>query len=157
MQFSIYLHKPIAETLMCYGDLSDVVNKILDASEQGAFDIIDRPRCPARDGATRYVIDVKSEYYLSMLENFPINSPRISLRRILYWFVENEMYDELEWEVTLEYHNKEKEKMLKKLSNIISEFSKLSLKFNSEEKDFTFEKGLKENLDKLWDIINDGR
>ena len=157
MQFSIYLHKPIAETLMCYGNLSDVVNKILDASEEGAFDIIDRPRCPARDGATRYNIEVKSEYYLTMLENYPINSPRISLRRILYWFVEQEIYDELGWEVTSEYCNKEKEKMLKKLDNIISDFTKLALSFNSEEKDFTCSTGLKENLNKLRNLIDNGR
>lgn len=157
MEFSIYLHKPIAEVLMCYGELSDVVNRILEASEEGLFDIIDRPRCPARDGATRYIIDVTSEYYLSMLENFPINSPRISLRRILYWFVENEMYNELGWEVTREYFNKEKDKMLKKLNGIISDFTKLSLSFNTDEKDFTCSTGLKENLNKLREIINNGR
>ena len=157
MIFSIYLHKPIAETLMCYGNLSDVVNRILDASEEGAFDIIDKPRCPARDGAVRYNIDVMSEYYLTMLENFPINSPRISLRRILYWFVEQEMYDVLEWEVTSEYRNSTKEKLLKKLDDIISKFGKLYLSFNSEEKDFTCSTGLKENLTELRNLINDGR
>lgn len=157
MKFSIYLHQAIAETLMCYGDLSEVVNRILEESENGEFDIIDRPRCPARDGASRYDIEITSEYYINMLSSFPINSPRISLRRLIYWFVEQEMYEVLGWEVTREYHNKKKEAMLKKLSNIISDFEKLCLSFNTEEKDFTWESGLKENLNKLWDLINDGR
>ena len=157
MEFSVYLHKPIAEVLMCYGDLSEVVNKILEASEQGLFDVVDLPRCPARDGASRYTVNITNEYYLNLLETFPINSPRISIRRILYWFVEQEIYDELGWEVTKEYHNKEKEKLLKKLSNIISTFDKLYLSFNTEEKDFIYESGLKENLNKLWEIIDNGR
>lgn len=133
MIFSIYLHKHIAETLMCYGDLSDVVNKILEVSEQGIFDVVDMPKCESREGATRYNINVTNETYLSLVESFPPNSPRLSLRRLLYWFVEQEMYEVLEWEATNEYVSQDKEKILKKIGGIESELFKLNRYLNYEE------------------------
>ena len=156
MLFSIYLHSPIAEILMCYGDLSEVVNKILDAGEEGAFDIIDCPKCLSREGASRYDIDVANEYYISLLETFPINSTRISLRRLLYWFVENEMYDVLEWEPTFKYRNKQKEKILKKLDCIIADFSKLTLKLYKGT-EMNFAKSALEHLKSLQEVIKDER
>lgn len=155
MIFSIYLHKHIAETLMCYGDLSDVVNKILETSEQGIFDLIDMPKCESREGATRYNIDVTNETYLSLVENFPPNSPRLSLRRILYWFVEQEMYEVLEWEATNEYISKDKEKILKKIGGIDSELTKLQRNLNYEE--YEIVQDILEKLIKLKEVVENGR
>lgn len=155
MIFSIYLHKHIAETLMCYGDLSDVVNKILETSEQGIFDLIDMPKCESREGATRYNIDVTNETYLSLVETFPPNSPRLSLRRILYWFVEQEMYEVLEWEATNEYVSKDKEKILKKIGGIDSELTKLQRNLNYEE--YEIVQDILEKLIKLKEVVENGR
>lgn len=155
MIFSVYLHAPIAETLKCYGELSKVVNDILDCAEQGIFDVVDMPKCPARDGASRYDIDVTSEYYMTLVETFPPNSPRISLRRLLYWFVEQEMYEVLEWTPTFEYVSKAKEKLLKKIGGIESDLHKVLLKLNEEEKQYCRDIILK--LNELKEVIQNGR
>ena len=153
--FSIYLHSPIAETLKCYGELSDVVNKILSLCEQGAIELIDMPKCPDRNGASRFDINVTSEYYISLVESFPPNSPRISLRRLLYWFVEQEMYDALEWIPTFPYISKEKNNILKKIGGIESDLHKLLLKLNEEEKQYCRNTILQ--LNELKEVIENGR
>ena len=155
MIFSIYLHKHIAETLMCYGSLSGVVNKILETSEQGIFDVVDMPKCESREGATRYLINVTNETYLSLVEAFPPNSPRISLRRLLYWFVEQEMFDVLEWVPVAEYVSKDKEKILKKIGGIKSELSKLQRNLNYEE--YEIVQDILEKLIKLKEVVENGR
>lgn len=155
MIFSVYLHSPIAETLKCYGELSEVVNKILSCAEQGIFDIVDMPKCPDRNGASRYDIDVTSEFYISLVESFPTNSPRISLRRLLYWFVEQEMYEQLEWVPTFPYISKEKSNILKKIGGIESDLHKLLLKLNEEEKQYCRNVILK--LNELEEVIQNGR
>lgn len=106
MLLSVYLHDEVASLLRCYGPLEDVINRILDAGSEGHFDFMDKPRAPDRVGARRYDIDVTNDEYLSLLEEYPPNSCKISLRRIIYWFVENEMYDQMEWEVTSNYVDK---------------------------------------------------
>ena len=155
MIFSVYLHAPIAETLKCYGDLSEVTNKILSCAEQGIFDVVDMPHAPDRSGASRYDIDVTSEFYISLVESFPPNSPRISLRRLLYWFVEQEMYDVLEWVPTFPYISKEKNKILKKIGGIESDLHKLLLKLNEEEKQYCRNTILQ--LNELKEVIENGR
>lgn len=155
MIFSIYLHKHIAETLQCYGDLSDVVNKILETSEQGVFDVVDMPKCESREGATRYNINVTNETYLSLVESFPPNSPRLSLRRLLYWFVEQEMYEVLEWEATNEYVSEDKTKILKKIGGIESEVLKLKRYLNYEELELANEIHVK--LQELKEVTENGR
>ena len=155
MIFSIYLHSPIVETLKCYGELSEVVNKILSLCEQGIIDLVDMPRCPDRSGASRFDINVTSEYYLSLVESFPPNSPRISLRRLLYWFVEQEVYDALEWIPTFPYVSKQKDKLLKKIGGIESDLHKLLLKLNEEEKQCCRDVILK--LNELEEVIQNGR
>ena len=155
MIFSIYLHKHIAEPLMCFGDLSDVVNRILETSEQGIFDVIDMPKCESRDGATRYNINVTNETYLTLVASFPPNSPRLSLRRLLYWFVEQEMYDVLEWEAVNEYVSKDKEKILKKIGGIESDLVKLGRLLTSDERLHIVE--LNNKLKILKEVIENGR
>lgn len=155
MIFSIYLHKHIAEPLMCYGDLSDVVNKILEASEQGIFDLIDMPKCESRDGATRYNINITNNTYLELVATFPPNSPRLSLRRILYWFVEQEMYDVLKWEPVNDYVSKDKERILKKIGGIESDLVKLGRLLTSDERLHIADIYVK--LKNLKEVVENGR
>lgn len=155
MIFSIYLHKHIAETLTCYGDLSEVVNKILETSEQGIFDVVDMPKCESREGATRYLINITNETYLQLVASFPPNSPRISIRRLLYWFVEQEMYEVLEWTPVTEYVSKDKEKILKKIGGIDSELTKLQRNLNHEE--YEIVQDILEKLIKLKEVVENGR
>ena len=155
MIYSIYLHKEIAETLMCYGTLSEVVNRILNLAEEGAYDIVDLPPCQSREGAARYNIDITSEYYNTLVATFPVNSARISLRRILYWFVEQEMYDQLEWVPNAAYESSDKKRILNKLSKIKSDVSKLTRLLDSDEE--ALATVIVNNITNLEEIVRNGR
>ena len=95
MKLSIYLHKEIADTLRLFGDLSYVTNLILQYGAEGYYDVCNKPAIVDRGTASRYMIDVTEPNYLQLLAVHSSNSPKISLRRLLYWFVENEMYNEV--------------------------------------------------------------
>ena len=125
MKFSIYLHKPIADTLKCYGDLSEITNKILSLGEQGLIILTDKPNVPDRQGATRYDIEVTNESYLSLVKSYPINSCRVSLRRLLYWFVENELYNEFGWKIVNSYVDTDKLKQVKKVDKCLELIERL--------------------------------
>ena len=146
MKMSVYLHKEVADTLRCYGDLDEVVNKILEQCEGGIIDVFNKPKAPERYGAIRYNIDVTNEYYLSLLANYPPNSPFVSLRRLLYWFVEEEMYEVLEWKTCTDYGEKEREKCLKRVNEAKSILFSIKRYLTASKK---------EKIDEIFQKINE--
>ena len=91
MRVSVYLHRSILEELSYYGELDDVVDRILTLGERGVIDLENKPPCRARTDAKRVSIDVHNAYYITLIRSYPRNSSLISLRRLIYWFVENDM------------------------------------------------------------------
>ena len=118
MKISLYLHKDIVDILSMYGDLTSVVNAVLDECASGRIDLQDKPPCRPRDGAGRYNVIVDNEYYESMVDMFGIKSKNISVRRLLYWFVENEVYNDLEWVPIKDYEEMTTIKTKKMIENL---------------------------------------
>lgn len=118
MKVSVYLHEEMRAILCCYGTLDDVINRILDAGSEGEFDIMDKPNIGAREGARRFDVDIRNEEYLELMRSYPPNSSKISLRRLIYWFIENEMYEMLGWEPVNDYVDRsevKKNKLIKRV------------------------------------------
>lgn len=126
MKLSVYLHSYVVDTLRMYGKLDDVVNAMLDEADNGMFDIKDKPNCPSRDGASRYMIDVTNENYLLLMQSYPPNSSKISLRRLIYWFVENEIYSICGWTYNNVLRRKENNKITKKILDLKEQLNKLT-------------------------------
>jgi hypothetical protein len=133
---SIYLHKEIVNVLRSFGDLDIVVNQILAYGAEGYYEVTDKPPAPPRDMAGRYTISITDENYLQLLEIYPVNSPKISIRRLLYWFVENEMYDELGWKINT-YCNKNNDDTLNNIKNIIRSITELASVMEDKYKPYT--------------------
>lgn len=153
MIISIYLHKEIANTLKTFGDLEEVINKILICGAEGSFDITDKPNCVSREGARRYEINITEPEYLELLKTFPINSSRISLRRLLYWFVENEVYVDLNWTPVNNYINEGKLALNKIIKNAETQLLKLDKRLQYDLKNECQE--IINLLKSLEDKIND--
>lgn len=121
---SIYLHREIVDVLRCYGTLDEVVNRILQEGAEGKFDLMYKPACPGREHAGRYDIDINEPNYLELLSQYGPYSSKISIRRLIYWFVENELYEEFEWEPINNFENSQSKLCKKKLNIALSELEK---------------------------------
>lgn len=115
MTLSVYLSNDVRDVLQCYGKIDDVVNKILVAGSQGMIDIMEKPAAPEKKGGTYHQINIREPDYISLLETYGVKSSRISLRRLLYWFVENEIYYELGWEPSENFIEVNKDKRHKSI------------------------------------------
>ena len=133
MKMSIYLHSYVANALKMFGELDDVVNRILQAGADNKIEILNKPRCANRDGASRYDINITQEDYLQLLEVYSPNSSTISIRRLLYWFVDNEMYEVLDWNLTNAYVDKKQERARNYLQSIDGYLKKLTLLYKNNE------------------------
>ena len=122
MMLSVYLSNDVHDILSCYGPLDDVVNKILKAGSQGIIDIMNKPSAPEKKGGTNYQVNIEDTDYIALVDTYGPKSSRISLRRLLYWFVENEVYEELGWEISESYidsKNSKKYKAIVELKNAL--------------------------------------
>ena len=139
MTISVYLSTEIYAMLSCFGNIDEVVNKILDAGSQGLIDIMQKPVAPEKKGGRYYNINVVNEEYISLVETYGLKSSKISLRRLLYWFVENEIYNELGWETTAQYVDTEtdaKYKLLMELQNCLFKIKQYAPEYATEIDDF---------------------
>ena len=125
MTINIHLHKEIADSLRCFGDLSTVVNRILQAGADGLIDIMDKDACPDKEGCEHCRIEITEPNYLELYAIYGPKNRRISLRRLLYWFVENEIYEELGWQ-TINTKIVDKREILfeKKLNAAVTELTR---------------------------------
>ena len=93
---SIYLHEGIIDTFRAFGEPKSKMVEALSLMADGVIDIpiggdtIELEKLP-RDGAKRIELDVPDDIIN--------NLPKYKIRQLLYWFVDNEMYDELGWKV----------------------------------------------------------
>lgn len=100
MKITVRLHEDYYNVLHAFGELNDVVNTILNHCSAGDITCMNKPQAPAAVGTCKYEIDVTNEDYLNLLQTYGARSSRISLRRLLYWFVDMEIYNELNFTVS---------------------------------------------------------
>lgn len=113
MTLHIYLHEDIVRILrMIDANLNNAVNIVLEKLFCNNFPT-DIPSCRQRDPeCSLYAIKVWNEDYLILLSTHSKNSSKFSLRRLLYWFVENEMYEA--YDIRLQYNDSKEITALKK-------------------------------------------
>ncbi len=101
MQYSIYLHKEVHDYLTYYGDLSTVIERLIEASWSGQIpaitDLATTYIAPSRDGATRYNIVIHNQEYELLKQRY--SHRYTTLRPLVYWAVENEIPQSLGWTV----------------------------------------------------------
>lgn len=91
----IRLHKEYVDVLTQFGTLSYTTNCILNACEIGVIDLFDKPVAPPKDGTQKHIITIDNLWYEQLLDDFGPKNLHISLRRLLYWFVDNEIYNDI--------------------------------------------------------------
>lgn len=113
MVVNVYLDNDIVNMIEYYGSIDDVVNRILDHGTYGDIELIDLPavEMPKINGK-QYKVNVTNQTYIELCELYTTKSSRISLRRIIYWFMYNEKYIEFNWQSENKFINKSHEKII---------------------------------------------
>lgn len=99
IEVALYLHEYVYDSLTSFGPLEHIVNKVIQAGTDGLIPLENLPATPPRSCHTcRQVhVCVDNPVYEELIATHGARSPRVSLRRILYDFVDNERWTELGW------------------------------------------------------------
>lgn len=98
-QYNVYLHKYVRDILSQFGDVNAVVNHIVDEAMAGRINLYGLDKAPPRSSGDmcQYTFTIINDQYNELVDAHGPRSSLVSLRRIIYTFVDNEMYDELGW------------------------------------------------------------
>ena len=127
MVVSLYLDEQTAIVLRTFGTINDTVNRIIDAGMSGAFDIFDKPVAPPREECRRYEVSIANKEYISLISMYPDKSPKTSLRRLVTWFVDNELYVDLEWKISVDKNKRDS--LLRRLDDVVAALRRNQLNF----------------------------
>ena len=117
-EVSVYLHDEIIQILKCFGQLNSVVNRLFeDCINNGTIFNSAGYKAPNREGARRVNLYIKDDIVSQLCD--------VQIRTSIYWFVENEIYSELDWEMTNEYNEEKKRKIERQTIKTLSELNKL--------------------------------
>lgn len=125
MVYNVYLHKYVIDILSQFGEIDTVINHIVDAGMAGAFSMQDLPKAPDRTPGemTQLQVDIHNVEYNELLGSRGGRSMTYSLRRIIYHFVDNEIYSELGWEPVASAA--EMSSFTRRLANLITDAMRL--------------------------------
>lgn len=131
---NVYLHDEIVNILQHFGTLDDVANKIVDLAIAGIFDMETLDKCPPSGNAKKYAINIINSEYLEYREMRGARSSKLSLRRLLYYFVDNELYADLGWQIIKGCTIKDTRitKFNNLLAKILTDLTKLKKTTNNE-------------------------
>lgn len=126
---NVYIHPSAVDILYCFGDINTVVNKIIDELYARNVDIESccKEPAPNQSGCRHYQIVINNADYNALRAAYPAKSYKVSLRRIINWFVVNEMYFEWGWEPIREYTSNEIDTVNKRINDVISRLNSLKL------------------------------
>lgn len=120
---SVYLHQEVLDTLLCFGNINAVVNKVIkDVLSMPDFDY-NISKSPRRTPSCKRInIHINDELYEELGD--------VKVRPLLYWFVENEVYSVLGWNVIEPYGNKRNRRIANQFNKTLQELNKLNVLCN---------------------------
>lgn len=130
----ITVNRSTVQILKAFGDLNEVTDKILDYCEETDNPFEDMPPVQLNE-PTKISVEVTNTTFLQLVNLYGARSNKVSLARVLEWFVTNEEYVNLGWSLSsppvFSSNNKMRLKILKVKSDIIS----LALDIGDEDYD----------------------
>lgn len=133
--------------LRMFGTIDDVVDKALKLVEQGDVDIESCPPVPTNRNCKHIVVVINNEHYEELRAKYGPTSSKISVNRLLYYVVDNELYSVYGWEQNFELTKDQKQMVQSCKCDILYRLSKLSRVLVKREQ--------RQLLDKAFDLIKE--
>lgn len=94
----IALEQDVIDYLHCFGKINEVVNKWLDQAFVENIDICNKPAVKASLPTHRVRITITNDEYIELVKVYGgFNHPSISLKRMLYWLMYDEVLEQYGW------------------------------------------------------------
>lgn len=120
---ALFLHPYVLNYLKSAGDIEVVINAIVNTVYcNGDYDFSEYVDVPPRDPTCKQVrVTIYNDEVCDLLDACGSNSRRFSIRRLLYWFIDNEIdYNMLAQSGKVNNIKKELSEIMSKIDHLIS-------------------------------------
>ena len=113
--------------LTVFGSIEDVIYKALELCENGEIDLENLPQTAnfANTETKTIPVIITNSYYENLRNIYGATSPKVSLRKLLCYIVENEIYFDYHWEVVQVYDKETRNKINSYKYDITNKATKL--------------------------------
>ena len=99
MKVTVRLHDEYYRYLLQFGLLQEVIDRILQSICDKQIDFEQFDKVPDVKGARNLTVEIDNPFYLELVDTYGIHNYKISIRRMLYWFVDYDMGNEWGWAI----------------------------------------------------------
>lgn len=147
IKVNVTISEEYYKILRLFGTMDEVVQKALVLAERGEIDFEDCPYVQQYGRLKHVVVTVDNPYYETLRSLYGATSTKISINRLLYYIVDNELYEVYEWKQVNKYNEENEAKIAGCKSTILHNINKLTKMLISIEQ--------QDKLKKAYDLIND--
>ena len=133
--------------LRLFGTMDEVVQKALELAEKGDINIEDCPYVQQFGRLKHLVVTIDNEFYESLRALHGATSTKVSINRLLYYIVDNELYEEYGWKQVNKYNEENEAKIEGYKSTILHNINRLSKMLTTAEQ--------QDKLKQAYDLISD--
>ena len=133
--------------LRLFGTMDEVVQKALELAEKGDIDLETCPYVQQFGRLKHVVVTINNAYYESLRALHGATSPKASINRLLYYIVDNELYEAYGWKQVNKYNEENEAKIEGYKSTILHNINRLSKMLTRTEQ--------QDKLKQAYDLISD--
>lgn len=147
IKVNVTISEDYYKILRLFGTMDEVVQKALMLAEQGEIDLENCPYVQQFGKVKHVVVTVDNAYYESLRSLHGATSPKTSINRLLYYIVDNELYEEYGWKQVNKYNEENEAKIEGYKSTILHNINRLSKMLTRTEQ--------QDKLKQAYDLISD--
>ena len=147
IKVNITMSEECYKILLLFGTIDEVVQKALVLVEKGEIDLESCPYVQQFGKLKHIVVTIDNPYYESLRALYGATSPKASINRLLYYIVDNEIYEACGWKQVNKYNAENEAKIEGYKSTILHNINKLSKMLTRTEQ--------QDKLKQAYDLISD--
>lgn len=147
IKVNVTISEDYYKILRLFGTMDEVVQKALILAEQGDIDLENCPYVQQFGRLKHVVVNVNNPYYESLRALHGATSPKTSINRLLYYIVDNELYEAYGWKQVNKYNEENEAKIEGYKSTILHNINRLSKMLTRTEQ--------QDKLKQAYDLISD--
>lgn len=147
IKVNVTISEDYYKILRLFGTMDEVVQKALVLAEQGDIDLENCPYVQQFGRLKHIVVTIDNAYYESLRSLYGATSPKASINRLLYYIVDNELYEAYGWKQVNKYNEENEAKIEGYKSTILHNINRLSKMLTRTEQ--------QDKLKQAYDLISD--
>lgn len=99
MRVSVRVHDEYYKYMTQFGQFAETIDRLLTEINSRQIDFEQFDKVPPVNGTRNIMVEINNSFYIALVEQYGVHNYKISIRRMIYWFVDYDMGNEWGWPI----------------------------------------------------------